>query len=462
MKTTTAILLSLTIVTAAKANLETALSADAFVDSIGINIEAVNEVPPTSPYANIANITTSIKDLGIRHIRVMPIPNTKEIRNFVSIAKGAGAKLDFMIGRSNAGQWAIDTDRDVIAAANSLILRKNYLIPYLSSLEYVEGPNESSCHDATYRCLNGETVKHPSGTLTFQNALSNTLRNPPNSYDSSPPVTLPLIGPSGCMSDVSAADLKGCKLDIENIHSYCDNGYSPDWGITHGARYAGSYDYIGNADAINGNATNLPVFITETGYNTGTKPDKGIQLPVSILAQAKYYPRIFADAMSVGRIKKVYTWELYDPTNAGNANGSFGLVGLAADGKTQTKKPAYYAEKNLIGLLAEPGASFSPTKLDFDISAPTQVAHLLLQKSNGDYYLLLWQALPVYGYSDGKGRDIANAAVNVTIDFKKAFNSAVQYAYDRKWSFADTSIAGARQLKVSVPDTVTIIKISGL
>jgi hypothetical protein len=461
MKTIAAIFFNLTILVVANARDETPLRADSFVDAIGINIGNVSEGQPTA-YSNIANVTASIKDLGIRHIRVFPIPYTNEIKSFAAIARGAGAKLDFMIGRSGPGQWYIDTKRNVIAPKNPLVLRRDYLIPYLSSLEYIEGPNESSCHSKPFLCLDGPPLNHPKGTIAFQNALFNSLRNPPNSYDSSPPIKLPLIGPSGCMTDVSAAELRGCKLDFQNIHSYADKGYGPDWGITYGTKYAGSFDYIGNADAINEKATKLPIIITETGYNTGSKPDKGIQLPVSQLAQAKYYPRIFADAMLVERIKRVYTWELFDPTNAGNANASYGLVAVGPDGTNQVKKPAYNAEKSLIGLLAEPGASFTPDKLGYDISAPSTVNHLLLQKSNHDYYLLLWQAVPVYGYAQGKGTDIANTPVNVTVTFDKNFGAATQYAYNNNWTFATTPIEVANKITVSVPDTVTVVKISGL
>lgn len=438
--------------------LEVPLSSDSFVDSIGINIEATNE--GTSPYNDIANVTATVKDLGIRHIRVFPIPSGTEIRNFVAIANGANAKLDFLIGRSGPGKWYIDTARNVIAPGNSFPLRKNYITPYLSSIESIEGPNEAACHLPSYLCLNGTSVQYPSGTVEFQNALWNTLRRPADPYDDSAPISLPLIGPAGCCDNLSASPLNGSKLDYENIHTYVDNGLCPDWGITAGTKYAGSYDFIANADAIC--STKLPVIISETGYNTGSTADRGIQLPVSQLAQAKYQPRIFADSMLNSRIKKTYSWELFDSGLSGNANGTYGLVAQDSTGNATIKKPAYNAEKNLIALLKDPSTTSAPSGLYIDVAAPAQVEHLLLQKSNGDYYLLLWQEVPVYGYLNGKGYDISNQPVSVRVSFDKSFTSATQYSYDSGFNWVTSSIAAGRGFMVNAWDTITVVKIQGL
>jgi hypothetical protein len=436
---------------------EVPIASDSFVDSIGINIGATNE--GTSPYTNVSLVTADILDLGIRHIRVMPLAIGSEMKNFVSIATGANAKLMFNLGRSGSGKWLIDTVNNVIAPSNTLKTRKDYITPYLSSIELFEGPNEPECHSSTYNCVNGTVVSYPSGTIQYQNALANTLRRPSDSYDSSPPITLPLAGPAGCCDTGTAAALKGATFDYENIHTYVDNGLSPDWGITGGAKYPGSCDFVGNADQ--GVTAQLPVIVSETGYSTGITKDVGIVLPVSQLAQAKYQSRIFADAFLNSRIKRTYTWELFDDTAAGNANASWGLVAVDSTGNATIKKPSYNAEKSLIALLAEPGVSFSPKALDFIITAPAQVEHLLLQKSNGDYYLLLWQEVPVYGYSNGTGSDVINPSVLVSVSFKKTFSSATQYSYDSSWSLVAGQLSVSNQLVVSVPDFVTVIKIQG-
>jgi hypothetical protein len=458
MKLTLALFASVLYLISSSAPPEMPIPSDSFVDFIGINVEATDE--GTSPYNNVAAVTADIKDLGIRHIRVMVIPYSTEIQHFISIATGSGAKLDFNLGRSGSGQWNIDTTNNVIAPKNTYKLRHDYVTPYLASLDFIEGPNEAECHASTYSCLNGTTVSYPSGTIEYQNALSNTLKRPADSYDSSAPITLPLMGPAGCCDNGTAAALKGCVFDYENIHPYVDNALCPDWGITGGTKYTGSFDFIGNADQ--GVSAPLPVIVSEIGYNTGTTKQTGYPAPVSTLAQAKYQPRIFATALLNGRIKRTYTWELFDGTSTGNANGSWGLVAQDSTGQATIKKPAYYAEKNLIGLLAEPGVSFSPVPLDFILTAPSQVEHLLLQKSNGDYYLLLWQEVPVYSYSSGSGVDVTNPPVLVSVAFKKPFTGATQYTYDTSFNLVAAALSVSNQIVVSVPDTITVIKIQGM
>jgi hypothetical protein len=209
--------------------------------------------------------------------------------------------------------------------------------------------------------------------------------------------------------------------------------------------------------------------------------DPGYELPVSELAQAKYYPRIFAESIwaelntnikpAFYRIQRTYTWELYDtsfPPNY-NANGAWGLFHtnqINSNTFTHTAKLAYYAEKNLIALLSEPSAHFTPAQLNYSIThtGNIEIRHILLQKSNHDYYLLLWQEAPVYNSQNHS--DISNPAETATITLPAGNSTCTQYSYTlSNFTFSSTTLthsSGPNSFQVSVPDTITVLKITGL
>ena len=68
-----------------------------------------------------------------------------------------------------------------------------------------------------------------------------------------------------------------------------------------------------------------------------------------------------------------------------------------------TEKPAFTAMKNLIDLVEEPNAAaFTPGSLDYTLTSSASLSalhHTLLQKSDGKFYLMLWQEVRVYNAS---------------------------------------------------------------
>jgi hypothetical protein len=124
----------------------------------------------------------------------------------------------------------------------------------------------------------------------------------------------------------------------------------------------------------------------------------------------------------------------------------------------------YTALRNLFSILKEPGANFRPGKLKYGLSAPGTVHHLLLQKSDGSFYLALWNEVDSYKSSQSGGSDLFNTPVPVTLSVSKA-NRAVVYAPNdptgQNPTEAYTKSASTTKIELNVPDQVILIKIPG-
>ncbi len=187
---------------------------------------------------------------------------------------------------------------------------------------------------------------------------------------------------------------------------------------------------------------------------------------MSEAAQAKYLPRHFALYFNAGIVRTI-TYEFADEfkDEATNAEASFGIIR-----HDLTPKPAYAALKNLIGLLNESHwdmatqqwqrKPFAPRALDFEISADAKtlpLRHTLLQKSNGDFYLLLWQE--VSSFDTVKKQDIANPPMPVTLSFKTPISEAVSYLPGQSADVQQTW-RNPKTLTLSVPDEVLVVKLT--
>ena len=79
-----------------------------------------------------------------------------------------------------------------------------------------------------------------------------------------------------------------------------------------------------------------------------------------------------------------------------------------------TPKPSFVALKNLIRLLSDPGAAFTPGKLQYQLAGATNaIHHTLLQKRDGTFWLALFQE--VVSFDQKTKEDVAPAAAAVTL-----------------------------------------------
>ena len=409
----------------AQQNSENAKKADSFVDSMG-----VNNHPPSygGIFANVSLVGSSLSALGIRHVRTSARNISSDWPTMMKFYKNYGAKFDLLFTSTISWQknWGPATTPHTAAW---------YLQTYAAMVETVEGANETDCHSWNY---NG--MGFPRGTIAFQTDLYNTIKS------SSVTSNIPVLAPSVCSPAKAQPQLYGLKCDYGNMHSY-PFSHMPSSGMESG------YAYIPNAKTVI--ETTKPIISTETGYNNAVETTVQWHPAVSEEASGKYLPRMFAEYFNRS-IVRTYTYELMDSgTDRAQIEQNFGLV--CFDG---TPKPAFTAEKNLIALLKEPGVTFTPGALAYSLSGSTSnIHHTLLQKSNGDFYLLAWQEVSTYDTI--KKAPVANPDLPITISLTTPINSATVYRFDSLGNQTASSLKIAdNTINLSVPDSLLVVKLS--
>ncbi len=207
-----------------------------------------------------------------------------------------------------------------------------------------------------------------------------------------------------------------------------------------------------------------PLVVTETGYYTGLAP-----YSIDELTHAKYVPRIFAEYFRHG-ISKTFVYEFVDEGADGGMENSFGLV--RAD---LTPKPAYTALQSMIGLLQDSGGQFSPSQLTYGFNpgpdqsyTRLQYAHdLLLEKSDGDFFLLFWQDISDANRVDSNGNaitgtdpDVNPDALPVQITLPSNILKATLYTYDGNWQLQASPVSiNSSRILVQSSDELQILRL---
>ncbi|MDD5139803.1 MAG: PKD domain-containing protein [Verrucomicrobiales bacterium] len=416
---------------------EPASSADRFVDAMGVNTH-LKFTTGSNPYAN-AQILALLGQSGLRHIRDdMQVGNSANSR-LASIYNSYGIRVN----------WVPYTWERTAPTAAQLVssLKAN------AFFESIEGPNEPDAIPAPIS-YNGFTDNpagnNYAGTRAWQNDMFTGVKGDPQTS-----ATL-MFSPAMAFS-LNAQYLAPISLDYEAMHSY-PGGKNP----------------VNNLDNYNIPNVNLmvtpskPIVATETGYHTATN-DTSTHPYVSQRAQGKYLPRLFAEYFNRG-IRTTYIYEFVDEgTNYADKEAKFGLVNYDL-----TPKPVFTNLQNLITLLGEGTwdannkvwnvPSFTPSSgLDYTLAGSTNnVHHTLLQKSTGEFYLLLWQEVSTF-YNNGGGgnianwKDITNATVPVTLTLNTPITSAATYLLGSLTPTA--TYANPSSMSLSVPDEVLVVRL---
>lgn len=176
-----------------------------------------------------------------------------------------------------------------------------------------------------------------------------------------------------------------------------------------------------------------PVIVTETGHSTAQ---------YSETIQAKYILRILFDFFERG-IPRTYVYELLDePTASNSTQQTFGI--LNEDGR---EKPGFTWLKNTISLLKDSG-NVSLRDLPMNISG-NNLRQTLLQKSDGSHWLAIQ-------YDKNNTTD-TDATTQATISFASVKN--IEY-FSPSATTAYKTENGVTSLSMSVPDKITLLKIS--
>jgi hypothetical protein len=198
-----------------------------------------------------------------------------------------------------------------------------------------------------------------------------------------------------------------------------------------------------------------PFVPTECGYNVEEDVANHTGLTGSLSVQAKNIPMLYAEYFRHG-LRRTYLFALQ------NTDG-YGL--LESDQKT--RRPSYFMVRNFVAALKDAAwnpekkkwevSDFRPQALLFDLEGPSTVHTLTVQKSSGEYSLLIWNEIENF---DGvRKQDRNNPPVPVTLSFRSAMKKQAAVLTQNAKGDYDGSILelDANKLKLQVPSSVQIV-----
>ncbi|MBW4692293.1 MAG: hypothetical protein KME27_11050 [Lyngbya sp. HA4199-MV5] len=445
---------------------EAARSADRFVDSLCV---ATHWSYSDTPYAQrYGEVKQALIASGIRNVR------DGFYQSFPQDLGNSGIRMTIVADvpdRSNGNEQTIQAIVNQIKTANAAGAK----------IDAIEGPNEPdlfwipSRFDKKYK---GQGF--PNGVIAFQKDLYTLIKG------NTATAGLKVIGPSlGVTYDAGGGNPnplpKGSltsAVDWGNFHPYPGGNsfsYPFDYNTTTKYYWNSNFPSISIDEFPYNFDTYSPPFqykqmaATETGYST-------FNLGVSEKVHAKYMPRLFLEFFRKN-VQRTCSYEFVDEfvdPQKTTRESNFGL--LRHD---LTPKPAYTAVKNLIGLLRDPGADFTPGSLAYSLAVSpvssyqeplsgrvanydrTQyLHHLLLQKRDRTFYLALWHEVSSYDTSAQPPREIQPPALPVTLTLGQSIRTVAVYALgeDGRLTVTPTRLTN-NELALNVPDRVIIVKL---
>ena len=395
---------------------EKSQSAYDFVNSIGVNTH-LNYLDRT--YGNFQLVQRELASIGIRHLRdgvhLQNADYDKAVYSRWSQLGNKGIRFDAVI----------DPRSDLGPITSEKLDKVNELTNH--TIESFEGANELDVSNIP----DWASVDRDYQDNIYQSAESMTGAK-----------SIAVIGPSlaSASNGLSLGNISD-RLEYGNLHPY-PAGKMPS---------AVFPDQLALAKEV---SNGKKIFITESGYHNALN-DHSDQPAVSEEAAAKYIPRLFLENFSRG-VLRTYLYELLDEApDPGLTNFQMHWGLIRSNG---SEKPAFTALKNLISELndfAEP-ASLQPLTYSLD----TQTAalhHLLLQKSNGEFFLILWQEVPSYDTRNQKDITVLPLPVTLTLDHQArnmiTYEPAVQAQPLQVYSNVTTAF-------LDVPDHPLVVQIT--
>ena len=336
-----------------------AVPADAFVDSIGINAHLgwKDTIWDTA----FATYKPLLGELGVRYVRTTA--NHTSRPKLLALYQDYGIRANFLVDLRTNG--VLDGTK---VKPNLDFIRDQIGVDKVIA---VEGANEYNS-DREVNTIWADQLRG------YQKTLHEAVRSDPAFRDEK------VIGPSiwrRIYDDFVAVGNLGNYSDIANLHYYT-GGRKPTLWAEGGSEYP--LDTALWAAKILVPDTPA-VWVTETGYNNiADTVDSPFAVPER--SAAKYTLRLLLEIFRRGnQAGKIFIYSLLDDPN--KPEHEFGLL------RTDfSRKAAYFAVKNAIRLLADPGPAFTSGTLVYSLDGDlTSINHIVMQKRNGRFYLLIWQ-----------------------------------------------------------------------
>jgi hypothetical protein len=395
---------------------EQAQSAYDFVNSIGVNTH-LNYFDRT--YGNFQFIERELASIGIRHVRDGVHLLNSDYNNAVysrwSQLGDIGVRFDAVLDpRSALGPLTPGKLAQVDDLANHTI-------------ESFEGPNELDISNV------------PSWASVIRDYQEDIYRSAKSMTGEKPVM---VVGPSLAFASKgsSVGDISD-RIDYGNLHPYpaakMPSAVFPEQPSL-AAEVSGS----------------KKLFITESGYHNALN-DHRDQPAVSEASAAKYIPRLFLEDFSRG-IPRTYLYELMDEApdpELTNFQMHWGLI--RSDG---LEKPAFTSVKNLISELTDSVEPEHLQQLTYSLSAQNaQIHHLLLQRSDGDFFIIFWQEVQSYDYEKQQEITVSSRTITLTL----AHSVQTLTTYEPTTQARPLQVyTNATSVSLEIPDHPLVVKIT--
>jgi hypothetical protein len=400
---------------------ETPSTAQSLVNSAGIDTHLTYVNTPY--YTNWPQVLTALENLGIHHIRdgyFVPAQFPALVEEHQAL-QAAGVSTDYVVPYDTAISPA---DIEQLSSATG-------------DMDALEAPNEC---DVLGQCGGG-------GLLGIVNVIAYL----PTLQAASRDLNVPLLAPAFVLpSSYPLAGNLDSLVNLNSLHLYFGGRFpgSAGWGDfdPQGNSY-GSFAYWLDQATID--APGLPTDITETGYLSFPSTTTAYTVPESVTAS--YIPRTLLLAFRHG-YDKTYFYQLIDdptsPQGYGLLNSDF------------SEKPGFTALRNMFSLLSDANwTSFAPQPLTFAISGGDgNLNHLLLAKSDGSYWLVLW--LEESSWDTVNSVPVAVTPENIGITLDGAHAATTDYQFNATGNVvAFNQPMNGNLTSLTVTDQVSIVKI---
>jgi len=435
-----------------------AVKANDFLNTIGVNTGiCYGSDNPTT-------VVTLIKQFGIRQIRDDDNDNPSCDSTFISVYQQTGAKFE-LVPVGTTGQSDITTyisDTTTLANAGALLALEGPNEPYYQPVGW-NGETSSNTaspywtpvadyQQALYSQIKSNSVlkNYPVWDLSLGGWESNDVGLQWLTIPSNPPDASTLQMPVGTQY-----------ADYANVHNYtseacwivyptfpvanmmwdqestsetleadaCVLGLFLDYGQTLTANY--TLNYLGYTAT---QLATLPKVSTETGFQESNSNPPFALTDDQI---GRLYLDLFLDAVKNGW---AYTF-LYELHDSGDG---YGLVSSSYAVRTQ----GTYLQ-NFTTILADTSSNFTAGSLNYSVpSEPATVHDLLLQKSNGTFYIAVWD----------EEQPGSSTKDTVTVDLGGTYNVA---EYDpTKGTSATTTLTGVSTVSLTLSLSPILLQLS--
>lgn len=320
------------------------LSADAFVDSIGV---VVHVKYTDTAYARLPELIARLRELGVGHVREGMPDQSPELVEGLAALRSAGIRAT-LVGE-------VDRDPEAAVAESVAVMG--------DAIDAFEAPNELD---------NSGDPNWPTKLRSYMTALAAAAhRHAPD---------VPVIGPSfidpGSRSRIPR-DLPG----LFNGHPY-SGGLPPEPAL--------SQALLERRNSAPGRG----VVFTETGYHNALEASTG-QPPVSEAAAAVYLPRLLMTAFGAG-VGRTFVYELVDEKPDPGLTEPEQHFGLLRN--DLSPKPAFTAVQTMIRAVRESAGPPSPDRFDWrlDVNGDHEIEGLTLERGDGSHVIAVWRPVSVW------------------------------------------------------------------